>query len=334
MTGVYVAVLAVVMVGAPERTQFHEFGDLIVGEWTGEASLIEHANGGGEKVPAKLTYQWILKGRALEGEWRRGGVSGKWMLVWDPAAKLIRQAGARSDGNIWEGVIVKKGDEWIDETEGILGGGTKVSSRFVTVFQDSGKRLVWEGEFSLDGEKQEPIRDVYEKVEDEAHRVDHLKAGLDDSLWREFCKRRVGTWDGEGAIRTDLEEFGLVKGDPFVYSIEWVSEMEGRALTGVGKFEVPSRDKRFEVRLLGGWDPEMRQIRVIAVWSGGLVEELLFSHHKGGNFFGTYAAKFPGREPDREQIRVRYSDGNSSYAIEFLTGPLTGQPLSTWQRKE
>lgn len=171
-----------------------------------------------------------------------------------------------------------------------------------------------------------PVEIVYERVND-------LEAGKDASLWKEHCRRLAGSWEGTGTMGQDLEEFDLKKGDHFTYQMELTPDMDGRVLTGQGQFEVASRDKIFDVRLLSGWDPEIAKIRVLAMWSGGLVEELVYSRRSGDTFFGTYAATFPGRETTRERIRSRHPDADTR-VIEFVSGPRKGETLSTWKRKK
>ena len=190
---------------APQKTPLIEFGNLLVGEWVGEASLLEHAPADGknrDKIPAKLTYRWILGGKALEGEWRRGDVSGKWLVMWDPATESIRESGARSDGNVWQGVIIKRENSWVEETEGKLSDGSKITSRFVTVSPDDGDTLVWEGAFSIDGKKQDPVRDVYEKVnKDSSTSLGDAPKSIPTNVLKEL-QFMVGKWNetpkGEG----------------------------------------------------------------------------------------------------------------------------------------
>jgi hypothetical protein len=171
-----------------------------------------------------------------------------------------------------------------------------------------------------------PIKMVYDRIDD-------LEGSSDDSMWQDYRDRLAGSWDGTGTIGSDLEEFGLKRGDRFVFHIDWSPEADGRALTGIGKFSVPSRDHTADVRLLSGWDPEKQQIRLLALWSGGLLEEIALNRGEGDSFFGVYAATFPGRETSRQAIRCTFTDADTEEMI-FLDGPRKGEALSTWKRTQ
>lgn len=79
------------------------------------------------------------------------------------------------------------------------------------------------------------------------------------------------------------------------------------------------------------WDPETRQVRFLAVWSGALVEEIVLSREKGPAFFVTYTAKSPGSETLRVRIRLKY-DTPDSFVYTFADGPNKGKELSRWTR--
>jgi hypothetical protein len=284
MIGIYSAVLAASLAAGQTDTPLGELGDLLVGQWVGDASLIEQPTEENGKVPAKLTYRWILNGRALEGQWRRGKISGKWLVVWDPAAKVIKSMGARSDGNTWKGVIIKKGSNWIEETEGVLGGGSKVISRFVSVPQERGKRLVWEGEFSIDGKKQAPIRDVYEKVDG----IVGSEGSEQAQLWREWRDYMIGEWETKGKLGEGFEGAVVKPGDKFRMHSSFRSAQGGRVVIGQQRFRiVGNMDFVATSHYVAGWDPVKKQIHAVAYWSDGDVDESTI-YEKDGNVFRSH----------------------------------------------
>jgi hypothetical protein len=249
LAGVMVAALAT----ASAETPLSELGDLLVGQWTGQASLIDHVPESGdarEKVAAELTYCWVTEGKVLKGEWKRGPVSASWLLMWDPAAQVIKATGGRSDGNAWQGVIIKKGNEWIEETEGVLDDGSKVTSRFVTLFQNDNTQIIWEGEFSIDGEKQESIRDVYHKVGD-AHPLQALGGKL------------VGRWIGDVTLIRDWPGIGK-RGEKIVayWTVRWTADRKALLCEWQGGQGVYTS--------LWAWDPVARRILDLTARSDGI----------------------------------------------------------------
>ncbi len=220
-------IVVMTLTAAPAETPLCELGDALLGRWVGEASLLDHAattDDKQDKVRAELTYRWAIAGHVLEGEWQRGDVSGKWLAVWDPMAQVIKTLGGRSDGNAWGGSVVKTDNGWVEETEGVLGDGAKISSRFVTVLQENNDRVVWEGVFSIDGEQQEPVRDVYEKLACRTSTRDE---------YREFCKAIQGRWVGDVTWVADWPGFGR-RGDKVTAYWDSHATEDGNVL--IGKF--------------------------------------------------------------------------------------------------
>jgi hypothetical protein len=156
-------------------------------------------------------------------------------------------------------------------------------------------------------------------------------ASGEDALWQAFRDASAGTWDGKGAIASDLTELGLSKGDLFEYHLTWTPDLKGKTLLGAGPFRVAAKDFTAEARALCGWDPETWQVRLLAFWSGGLVEELLLSRQDGTAFFGTYIAKVPGEVTRREPICIDFPD-QDHYVITFTRAPRKGEVLSSFTR--
>ncbi|NLX99717.1 MAG: hypothetical protein GXY83_26775 [Rhodopirellula sp.] len=155
----------------------------------------------------------------------------------------------------------------------------------------------------------------------------------DNKLWDAYRDLAAGTWLGTGTIAGDLDEFGLAKGDQFTFRLAKKLAGKGSSLVGEGDFRIDGKDYTATMRTLEGWDPETRQIRLLAFWSGGLVEEILLSRREGSAFLGTYIAKLPGREADRAGLSLAYPDRDSC-VLKFLDGPRKGETLSSWKREK
>jgi hypothetical protein len=108
---------------------------------------------------------------------------------------------------------------------------------------------------------------------------------------------------------------------------------DGKTLVGETKFEMLDKPLTLDAQVLTGWDPDQRQVRFIAFWSGALVEEIVLSRQRGTAFLGTYIAKSPGSPTLRERIRIDYKTPDS-YVVTFAEGPRKDQELSSWKRVE
>ena len=87
------------------------------------------------------------------------------------------------------------------------------------------------------------------------------------------------------------------------------------------------------MRAMACWDPGARQVRLLACWSSGGIEEILIQRKTKTGFLGTYIVKFLDMETERSRIRIDYPDADSC-VFKFVDGSRKGQVLSTWKRAE
>ena len=104
MSSLAVAALAASLVVGQAQGQsstpdtLKEYGEAMVGDWNGKVELVHDMPGAGkagETIEATTSIRWILRKSALEGRWKAGTANGKWIVVWDPAEKGIRNSRRR-----------------------------------------------------------------------------------------------------------------------------------------------------------------------------------------------------------------------------------------------
>ena len=146
---------------------------------------------------------------------------------------------------------------WVGETEGTLGDRSKISARFVTVFREGGTKLIGECDFSIGGKKQEPVRDVYTKVDrnQRAH-----ESSRED--FREFCETWEGRWTGDVTWVADWPGLGK-RGEKVTAYWEGRMAEDGNAM--IGKFFGGTGSSTSLVY----YDPGVKQIKWLWIESGG-----------------------------------------------------------------
>ena len=257
-------------------------------------------------------------------------------MGYDPATKLFTQAGFDSQGtfqiatvrvaDMKGGKLLSKGVIGQCEKRLLDADGAEITfaTETLSCTELSKDRLVlvWSNRREA-GDK--PLPDwklTYERA-----------ATTKDDLWKAYRDVAAGSWDGAGALVHEIKESGLSQGDKFRAHFTLRAEMDGTALVGESDFQMLDKPPAWKNRVMVGWDPAARQVRFLAFWSGGLVEEIILSGRNGNTFVGTYSAKHPGREPEEAGIRMDYTDADSC-VITFLDGPFQGKELSSLETEE
>ena len=127
--------------GSANPADFQEFGQLMVGRWIGEVTLIADYPGigkKGEKVIGHSVTRWIADQQALENEWFGGQGTGKSITFFDPASKKVVQQVVDSGGTIARWENWKEGDKWVFRGGETLANGSKTEGRGSTVVRDDG----------------------------------------------------------------------------------------------------------------------------------------------------------------------------------------------------
>lgn len=164
------AVLAASMVMGQAQQMgnlMQQYGDLFVGRWIGDVTLISDWPGigkKGEKVVNHLAVRWIADRKGLEDESFGGNGTGKSIYFWDPASKKIKQYGVDSGGTFWEYECWKEDNKWVWKGGGRLADGTEYKGKGETVFSDGGNTFTLTGTFTMGGEKTLALHDVYKRA--------------------------------------------------------------------------------------------------------------------------------------------------------------------------
>ena len=161
---------ASMVVGQTEeaKTPLQEFGEVFVGSWVIDVTLIADWPGRnkkqGEKVPGYMKARWLAGHNAILQEEAAADATGYIFYNWDTAARQIKWRSADSGGVTAEGILKKKGNNWIWRLTGSMNDGTPWTGEGVWAVQDNGNRLVLEGECFIGGEKLPTLRDVYTRL--------------------------------------------------------------------------------------------------------------------------------------------------------------------------
>ena len=157
------------MTSTPE--EFQEFGELNVGRWSGDVTLIADWPGmkkkAGEKLIAYSTVRWIADRKGFIWESVGGEITGFELWLYDPIAKRIRWRGLDSEGGYIEAVVWKvSATKWgVNVIGGGLADGRKHGGEGHLLFKDGGKTLIYEGSMTLGGKKLPKLRDVYTRLD-------------------------------------------------------------------------------------------------------------------------------------------------------------------------
>lgn len=293
----------------------------LIGDWVGDFPLTYDVNPSikkGDVVEYHVTFRWaldrtfIVMDGAMVKDGRRAADSHE-VILWDPDRKQIRHAIytplGTGDGE-WTEVGKKARLAWS------LAGGKGVTF-MESVDADTHTWQVTEN--VLKGEKLPDWPKVTFK------RKTGAEAG---DLWKAAQQVYSGTWESIGELPTNSPDGKLRKGDKFAMRIAYTPVLGGKAVTADLEFRVPARSVDSKGRGLIGWDPDSRQVRWLAYWDDGSVEEVLQGRQQGAKLFGSYIGRNPGQPTNRGPTHLDLGDDGKSAIVH-----LPGSPVpSTWKR--
>jgi hypothetical protein len=303
----------------------------LIGDWEGEFALPEGNPIGpaGAHVVSRNSFRWTLGKKFISLIIRdkidgKPGSTGHEFMGHDNQTDSLGHWFFGSRGYHGSGQWSRNGDKWFLTWKSHEPNGKYYEGVSDHVAVDA-NTFTWQMRDITENGK--PVPD-WPKV---TYRRRQPVASEDDGLWQAYRAAAVGTWNGAGALIQDFPELDISEGDKFKAQLAIESELDGMALVGTTYFEMLDKPFTAQARALAGWDPDTRQVRVLAVWSGALVEEIILDRKRRSSFLGTYIAKSPGSPTLRARIRMRF-DTPDSYVITFLGGPLKGKELSRWKR--
>lgn len=297
-----------------------------VGDWVCEYQVAADSGPikAGDTVKVRFTTRWSPDKSFLvnTSQWEANGkrvASATEVIFWDHEKSRIGHSyyGTWGSGQgVWTTVGDKPVLQWT--IQGPYG--TFKGTSYATRGDDS---WAWQiKEQTHDGEK---MPDMPEAM---FHRTLGAPAG---DLWNAWRDAAVGTWKGQGVIRGSFGDLPISVGDKFTMHFALRPEVDGKAAVGETEFELVGKPYTTKCGVLAGWDPDTRQIRFLAIWGGGLVEEIVITGRRGNTFQGTYTTKLPARPTTRSRISIDFPD-QDHYAIKLLDGPYKGETLSSFTR--
>ena len=306
----------------------------LVGDWQGEYVLPEgvpEMGPAGSKVVSMHTWRWTLGKKFITlriQEEINGKVAsaGEEILGKDQGTGALAHWFFGSTGIHGSGTWRRDGNQWELKWRGFGPGGKtyEAISDHVPIHADG---YTWQmRDMTVNGNS---IPD-WPKV---TYRRKAAAAPGEDELWQAFRTAAEGTWNGSAVAGRDYEAAGISKGDKLEMRFTLTSDLDGKVMGGKTDLQLTNKPLKLECRVLTGWDADARQVRSLAFWSCGLLEEIVILRHEGNRFVGTYAAKLPGSETQRARITMNFIKPDF-YVIKFLDGPSKGTILSSWRRQE
>ena len=88
------------------------------------------------------------------------------LVYYDEGKRQIFQHVVSSGGNVWNNIIYKENGEWNYKVMGSTGDGEEITGSAIRYISDQGQTHRWIGEWFIDGEKLDPLRDTYRRIGD------------------------------------------------------------------------------------------------------------------------------------------------------------------------
>ena len=148
--------------------EFTELGELLVGRWVSDITLIadwpEFSKKQGEKVNGYLTVKWVADRNGVEEEELIAEGGGTGLYFWEAASKSIKCVRVTTAGTTSTTTYWKKDGVWQWCHAAAQRDGKKVEGAGQLLFEDNGKTMIGDGDLTLDGKPLLHYRDVYRRV--------------------------------------------------------------------------------------------------------------------------------------------------------------------------
>ncbi len=150
------------------QEQFAELGELLVGRWASQITLIadwpEFSKKQGEKVNGYSIMRWAAgKHAVIEDELIAEGLTTS-MYFWDADSKTIKAIRITSKGSTATTTYWQKDDKWHWKHVAAQADGKKLQGTGTLLFENGGKTMVGDGTLYLDDEELPHYHDVYKRV--------------------------------------------------------------------------------------------------------------------------------------------------------------------------
>ena len=175
MSSTVLALAMAVAVGQDDMTstpeEFQEFGNLMVGRWSGDVTLIADWPGmkkkAGEKLIIYRTSRWVADGKGFIDTSVGGETTDFALWLYEPISRRILLRTVSSEGGGLQAVLWKESaTKWpFKITGGGLADGRKQGGEGHFRFEDAGHTLVGEGNLTLGGKALPKLHDVYTRLD-------------------------------------------------------------------------------------------------------------------------------------------------------------------------
>ena len=148
---------------------FREFSRVMQGRWISEIIWITDWPGYGERgdtATGYAEYQIAEDGNVLTGREYQGGGSFTILTYYDPGERRIVSRGVASGGRVMQFVYYKDNGEWNYRLTGTTVDGKEIDGAGIRYIEDQGQTHRFTGEWSIDGEMLDPLRDSFRRLGD------------------------------------------------------------------------------------------------------------------------------------------------------------------------
>ena len=148
---------------------FNEFSQVMQGRWIPEIIWITDWPGFGERGDTATGYaefQIAEDGRVITGREYLGPGSMTSLAYYDEGKRQIFQHVVSSGGNVWNNIIYREGGERNFKVMGSTGDGKEITGSAIRYISDQGQTHRWLGQWFIDGEQLDPLRDTYRRIGD------------------------------------------------------------------------------------------------------------------------------------------------------------------------
>lgn len=151
-TSFAIAALLVLILSMPSvaqestRQDFDDFCRAWAGRWVSERTVTIDEPGFGQKGDKFTSYADCRiehDGNAMVCTVYGGKGTGTWIVAYDAGAKKIKGLWVSSGGMFSASTVSKKGDKWVEASQGSQGDGTKVEVVSTIGISDGGKTHTW-----------------------------------------------------------------------------------------------------------------------------------------------------------------------------------------------
>jgi hypothetical protein len=122
---------------------FLDWGVATMGHWVNAVGPFDPRGPAGEglQLEGSSSARWLRHENGLEGQFRFGGLRGKFVTIWDRDSNQIMQHTVNSDGGAGETIISRENDKWITRETASYPDGGHASSTDIITHSEDGKKM-------------------------------------------------------------------------------------------------------------------------------------------------------------------------------------------------